>query len=304
VDIFRDRADAGRRLAAELAHYANRSDVVVLGLPRGGVPVAYEVARALGAPLDLFVVRKLGVPGHQELAMGAVASGGVRVLNDEVVEQLHIPNRIVDGVTLDERRELERSERRLRGSRPRAPVRGRTTILVDDGLATGSSMRAAVAALRQQLPARVVVAVAVAPPSTCEMLRREADEVVCLLTEEPFYAVGLWFQDFSQLTDQQVRKLLNSGGTAAMHGRVDRLVAERGFGFIRDDTGQEYFFQRGALMGVDFEDLAPGTGVEFGARAPEAGDEPGEHPRAVSIRLADDAITAPDHERLPRQKTA
>src|SRR3954467_14388492 len=188
---FRDRHEAGRQLAEKLAPYANRPDVLVLALPRGGVPVAYEVARALGAPLDVFVVRKLGVPGYEELAMGAVATGGVRVLNDQIVNRLGIPQHIIDAVATREQQELARRERLYRGGRPPPDVRGRTVILVDDGLATGATMRAAVMALRQLRPARLVVAVPTAAPETCEALRAEVDEVICAITPEPFYAVGL-----------------------------------------------------------------------------------------------------------------
>jgi len=205
---FRDRAEAGRLLAAKLRAYANRSDVAVLALPRGGVPVAFEVAEALEAPLDIFLVRKLGVPGHEELAMGAIATGGVRVLNEEVIRYLGIPDEAVDAVAAKEQRELERRERLYRDGRPMIDVRGRTVILIDDGLATGSTMRAAAVALRQQQPARIVVAVPVAAESTCKAFRAEVDEVVCAMTPEPFYAVGLWYEDFSQTTDEEVRDLL------------------------------------------------------------------------------------------------
>ena len=205
---FRDRADAGQQLAAKLRDYAGRPDVLVLGLPRGGVPVAYEVAAALGAALDVFLVRKLGVPGHEELAMGAIASGGVRVLNRNVIDGLQIPRAVIEAVTAAERRELERRERAYRDQRPPLAPSGKTVILVDDGLATGSTMRAAAAALRQQGPARIVVAVPVAAPVICEQFRAEADEVVCLLTPEPLYGVGFWYQDFSQTSDQDVRNLL------------------------------------------------------------------------------------------------
>jgi putative phosphoribosyl transferase len=205
---FRDRREAGRFLAEKLAAYANRPDVVVLALPRGGVPVAFEVARALNAPLDVFLVRKLGVPGHEELAMGAVATGGVRVLNDEVVSGLRIPGYVIDAVAAQEQRELERRARLYRGDRPPPDVRGRTVILVDDGLATGATMYAAVQALRQQQPARIVAAVPTASPEACEELRAEVDEVICTITPEPFYAVGLWYKDFSQTTDDEVRDLL------------------------------------------------------------------------------------------------
>jgi predicted phosphoribosyltransferase len=214
---FRDRRDAGRQLATQLGRYANRADVWVLALPRGGVPVGYEVARALDAPLDVFLVRKLGVPGHEELAMGAVASGGVRVLNQDVVEQLAVPPRVIDQVTDIERRELERRERMYRGDRPPPDVRGRVVILVDDGLATGSTMRAAAAAVRQQGPARLVVAVPTAAAATCDDLRAEVDEVVCTITPEPFYAVGLWYENFSETTDEEVRRLL--AASEAEHAR-------------------------------------------------------------------------------------
>jgi len=208
--LFRDRADAGRHLLSRLGAYHGRPDVVVLGLPRGGIPVGYEVARGLGAPLDVFVVRKLGVPGQEELAMGAIATGGVRVVNRDVVDALHIPPDVLDRAAEAERRELERRERSYRGDRPEPRVEGRTVILVDDGLATGSTMRAAVQALRQQRPARIVVAVPVAAFATCEELRREVEDVVCFATPEPFMAVGRFYDDFSQTTDEEVHDLLAS----------------------------------------------------------------------------------------------
>jgi erythromycin esterase-like protein/predicted phosphoribosyltransferase len=206
--LFRDRREAGRLLAEKLGAYANRPDVLVLALPRGGVPVAYEVARALGAPLDVFVVRKLGVPGYEELAMGAVATGGVRVLNDQVVKRLGIPDQVIDAVAAREQQELARRERIYRDGRPPPEIRDRTVILVDDGLATGATMHAAIHALRQNQPARIVVAVPTASPETCEEMRAEVDDVICAITPEPFHAVGLWYQDFSQTTDQEVRDLL------------------------------------------------------------------------------------------------
>src|SRR3982074_547535 len=205
---FKDRRDAGRQLAERLAAYADRPDVLVLALPRGGVPVAEEVARALHVPMDVFLVRKLGLPGHAEFAMGAVASGGMRVLHREVVRQLHIPAELINAVTKRELHELERRERAYRGDRPFPDVRGKTVILVDDGLATGSTMRAAAEALRQQGPARLIVAVPAGSPQTCAEFRDEVDEVVCAITPEPFYAVGLWYDDFSQTTDDEVRDLL------------------------------------------------------------------------------------------------
>src|SRR5690349_2695534 len=181
---FHDRAEAGRYLAGKLADYAGRDDVVLLALPRGGVPVAFEVARALGAPLDVFVVRKLGVPGHEELAMGAIATGGVRFLNDQIVQRLRIPEYIVDAVAAREQPELRRRERLYRGGRPPPQVRGRTVILVDDGLATGATMRTAIMALRQLQPARIVVAIPTGSPETCEELKAEVDEVVCAITPD------------------------------------------------------------------------------------------------------------------------
>jgi predicted phosphoribosyltransferase len=229
---FRDRHDAGRRLAAKLVKYAHRPDVLVLALPRGGVPVAYEVARALEAPLDVFVVRKLGVPGHEELAMGAIATGGVRVLNEEVVRKLRIPETVLDMVSAEEQRELERRERSYRGDRPPLDIRGRTVILVDDGLATGASMRAAVAAVREQGPARIVVAVPVGARETCAELQEEGDECVCAIAPDPFYAVGLWYEDFSQTTNEEVRELLEEAAhepAPAHHegGRDARPVENR-----------------------------------------------------------------------------
>lgn len=212
VRRFRDRADAGRALAAELSAYAGRDDVVVLALPRGGVPVGYEVARALGAPLDVFIVRKLGVPGHEELAMGAIASGGVRVLNESVVQPLRIPESVIDTIAAREQAELERREREYRDGRPAPDVRGRTVILVDDGLATGATMRAAAQALRLQQPARVVVAVPVSAEESCEELRTQVDDIVCSMTPHPFYGVGMWYEDFSQTTDAEVRELLARAG--------------------------------------------------------------------------------------------
>jgi putative phosphoribosyl transferase len=205
---FRNRNEAGRFLADKLKAYANRPDVLVLALPRGGVPVAYEVATALKAPLDVFLVRKLGVPGHEELAMGALGSGGVRVLNEDVVNYLRIPAEVIEQVAATEQHELERREKLYRGDRPPLDVRNRTVILIDDGLATGSTMRAAAVALRQQQPARIVVAVPVAAAETCNEFRKEVDEIVCATTPEPFYAVGLWYEDFSQTGDDEVRELL------------------------------------------------------------------------------------------------
>jgi erythromycin esterase-like protein/adenine/guanine phosphoribosyltransferase-like PRPP-binding protein len=205
---FRDRRHAGRALALALERYANHSDVVVLALPRGGVPVAFEVAQALHTPLDVFLVRKLGVPGHEELAMGAIASGGVRVLNEDIVRSLRYGNAQVDAVAAREQLELERREQAYRGDRPDLKLAGKVAIVIDDGLATGATMRAAVKALRARHPARVVVAVPVGAEDTCQVLRREADEVVCLRTPYPFGGVGMWYDDFSQTDDSEVRELL------------------------------------------------------------------------------------------------
>jgi predicted phosphoribosyltransferase len=209
---FRDRREAGRLLAQRLSAYQERDDVLVLALPRGGVPVGYEVARALRAPLDVLLVRKLGMPGHEELAIGAVATGGIRVLDASLLAQFGIGSETLERIAERETRELQRRERAYRGDRPSRDVKGKTVILVDDGLATGSSMRAAVRALRQRGPAAVVVAVPVAPPSTCTSLREEADDVVCARAPEPFAAVGQWYDDFSQTSDEEVGELLAAAG--------------------------------------------------------------------------------------------
>ena len=206
--VFRDRREAGRLLAAKLSTYAGKPDVVVLGLPRGGVPVAFEVARALGAPLDVFLVRKLGVPGHEELAMGAVASGGVLVLNDDVIARLGIAPEEIDAVAAKETAELARREQLYRSGRTSPEFGGRTVILVDDGLATGATMRAAITALRQSGPARIIVAVPTAAPDICEEFKKQADEIVCYMTPAPFLAVGRWYEDFGQTTDDEVCALL------------------------------------------------------------------------------------------------
>jgi predicted phosphoribosyltransferase len=206
--LFQDRRDAGRVLAGLLGHYRGRPGVVVLGLPRGGVPVAYEIAGALAAPLDVFLVHKLGVPHHEELAMGAIAGGGVMVLNDDVVWSRGLSRETIRKAAERERRALLRRERLYRDARPMVELDGRVVIVVDDGLATGSTMRAAVLALRQQHPARLVVAVPVGAPETCEQLRSEADEVVCAATPQPFQAVGLWYREFPQATDEEVHDLL------------------------------------------------------------------------------------------------
>jgi putative phosphoribosyl transferase len=212
---FSDRYDAGRRLAGELRAYANRHDVIVLALPRGGVPVGYEAAKALGAPLDVFVVRKLGLPGQEELAMGAIASGGVKVLAPDLIRAARVTEEDLQRVIASEQAELERRERQYRGDRPFPELKGKTVILVDDGLATGASMSAAVAALRQRGASRIVVAVPVAAPETCEAFRNTADEIICLETPEPFRAVGLWYDDFSQTTDEEVHDLLERARSAA-----------------------------------------------------------------------------------------
>jgi putative phosphoribosyl transferase len=217
---FADRREAGAELASRLRQYAGRSDVVVLALPRGGVPVAFEVAESLDAPLDVFLVRKLGLPGHRELAMGAIASGDVRVLNEDVIQWYRVSERAIDEVVREELLELERRDRDYRQGRPLLDLHGRTVILVDDGLATGSTMRAAVLAVRQHGPARVVVGVPVGAPSTCEAFADITDETVCARTPEPFSAVGQWYADFSQTTDGEVRALLHEH--AARHGLAGR----------------------------------------------------------------------------------
>jgi predicted phosphoribosyltransferase len=209
---YADRTAAGRHLARAVSHLAGTPNLLVLALPRGGVPVAFEVARALRAPLDVFVVRKLGAPFHEELAMGAVASGGVRVVNHEVVASLRIPDAAFEEKAREELTELERRERAYRDARPPVAVDGKVVVLVDDGLATGSTMRAAIAAVRQQDPERIVLAVPIASQDTCDEMRAEADEVVCAHTPEPFVAVGLWYHDFSQTTDAEVREVLARAG--------------------------------------------------------------------------------------------
>lgn len=225
--MFRDRVDAGQQMGAWLKEvaqqeFAAEDSVLVLALPRGGVPVGFEVAKALSAPLDVFVVRKLGAPEHEELAMGAIASGGVRVTNDEVVRSLRIPQAQMEETAARELRELERRERAYRGDRAPLGVKGKTIVLVDDGLATGYTMRAAVTALRQRAPRRIVIAVPVAARATCEEIEREADAVLCLYTPFAFVAVGQWYQNFAQTSDEEVRELL-----------------ERGAGGSEQDTSQE-----------------------------------------------------------------
>ncbi|MGH8259003.1 MAG: phosphoribosyltransferase [Steroidobacteraceae bacterium] len=235
---FDDRADAGRFLARRLIERARQSeapdgvgapfgaDALVLALPRGGVPVAYEVARALDATLDVFLVRKLGVPGHEELAMGAIASGGVRVLNEAVVQALRIPAALIDSVAAAERDTLDRRERHYRGERPRPAVRDRVVILVDDGLATGASMRAALEALGRQEPRRLIAAVPVAPLETCNDIRADADEVICATMPRDFHGVGQWYRDFAQTSDEEVRELLARAARAHSLRAPDRIRAE------------------------------------------------------------------------------
>ncbi len=208
---FHDRAEAGRKLAEDLERYRGRDDLVVLGLARGGVPVAYEVAETLHAPLDVFLVRKLSLPNHEELALGAVASGGYRFVNEEFVELFGVAPDRLDEIAAREQAELERQERDYRGDRPFPEVAGKTVILVDDGLATGASMRAAVAAIRSREPMQVVVAVLVAAPETCDAVAESADDTVCALTPQRFFAVGMWYEDFAQTSDEDVKRLLSRG---------------------------------------------------------------------------------------------
>ena len=221
---FQDRFDAGQFLAGKLQHHANDPRVVVLALPRGGVPVAYEIAHSLGAPLDVFVVRKLGAPGYEELAMGAIATGGVRVFNEEVIQHLGVSQNWIEATIREQEEELRRRENAYRGDRPPVPIENHHCILVDDGLATGASMRAAVRALRQRRPASIIVAVPIGSRDTCDQIRPEVDEIVCGRTPEPFHAVGAWYQDFTQTTDDEVRDLLNR---AAHERRVRRVREQR-----------------------------------------------------------------------------
>ena len=211
---FRDRTEAGKLLAKLLTVYTNQQDVLVLALPRGGVPVAFEIAQALHVDLDVMVVRKLGVPGQEELALGAIATGGVRILNKDVVQFLAIPDETIDIIAANEQQELERRERLYRGNRPAYVVKGRKIILVDDGIATGATMHAAIEAIKELLPSRIIVAVPTAAPSTCNEFAAEVDELVCIIRPEPFIAVGYWYRQFSQSTDEEVRNLLEQ----ANHG--------------------------------------------------------------------------------------
>lgn len=206
--LFRNRADAGRALAARVVPSLSDVNPLILALPRGGVPVAFEVARALHAELDIFLVRKLGVPGHEELALGALASGGVRFLNQELISDLHLPERAIEQITAREQRELERREALYRAGRPAIPVRDRHVLLIDDGLATGASMKAAASAVRAEEPHRVTMAVPVAAQQTCDEFRDAVDQVICLKTPDPFMAVGIWYEDFEQTSDEEVQMLL------------------------------------------------------------------------------------------------
>jgi putative phosphoribosyl transferase len=227
--IFANRKEAGQKLALPLMKYANRGDVIVLGAPRGGVPVAFEIATELKVPLDIFVLRKLGVPGREELAFGAIASGGVRILNRDVIEGLGITGLDIERVTRVAEQELQRREQAYRGGRPPLDLSGLTVILVDDGVATGSTMRAAIRALRQKKPARIVIAVPVAPPATCDQLQLEADELVCLEKPEPFYGVGQFYSDFSQVSDEEVKELLDAASRRRLEpDDLDTQITSRG----------------------------------------------------------------------------
>ncbi len=229
-EIFRDRIEAGQLLARELMQYSDRPGVIVLGLPRGGVPVAFEVAVALRAPLDVFIVRKLGTPGHRELAMGAIATGGVRVLNAAVVQERSIPMEIIDAVAVEEERELKRRELMYRGSSPEPEVCGKTVILIDDGIATGSTIRAAILALNAQHPACLIVAVPIAAASACRELRPEVDDVVALMEPESFFGVGQWYEDFRQTGDEEVTELLQ---------RARESLASNGPATTRGDSAED-----------------------------------------------------------------
>jgi putative phosphoribosyl transferase len=218
MERFKDRRDAGRVLARKLSAYAGQADVIVLALPRGGVPVGYEVALALNAPLDIFLVRKLGLPGREELAIGAIASGGVRVLNQDIIRVLNVPEEVINIVARQELQELGRREHHYRGDRPAPEIRDRKVILIDDGLATGASMRAAVVGVRGQHPSRIVIAVPAAAPELCNAFQFEVDEMVCAITPEPFYGVSRWYEDFSQITDEEVRMFLQKANHQLLHG--------------------------------------------------------------------------------------
>lgn len=218
MERFKDRRDAGRVLARKLPAYQGQTDVIVLALPRGGVPVAYEVALALNVPLDVFIVRKLGLPGREELAIGAIASGGIRVLNNDIIRVLNVPEEVINIVARNELQELQRREHRYRGDRPAPEVRDRKVILIDDGLATGASMRAAVIGVRAQHPARIIIAVPAAAPELCNAFEFEVDEMVCEMTPEPFYGLSRWYEDFSQTTDEEVRMFLAEANHQLLRG--------------------------------------------------------------------------------------
>ena len=221
--LFSNRTEAGRFLASKLGEYANRSEAVVLGLPRGGVPIAFEVAKALGVPLDVFIVRKLGVPGQEELAFGAIASNGVRVLNENLVRALRLPETVIESVAEREQRELERREQIYRGGRSAQNLKDKIVIVVDDGLATGATMRAAIKAIKKQIPKKTIVAVPVGSQQTCDEFKHEADVLcICATTPEPFYGVGMWYEDFEQTTDEEVIKLLSE--SQSFNGKIGRTA--------------------------------------------------------------------------------
>ena len=218
MERFRDRRDAGRVLARKLSAYQGQTDVIILALPRGGVPVAYEVALALNAPLDIFLVRKLGLPGQEELAIGAIASGGIRVLNNDIIRVLNVPEEVINIVAQRESLELQRREKRYRGDQPAPDIHDRRVILIDDGLATGASMRAAVVGVRAQHPARIIIAIPVASREICDAFEFEIDEMVCAMTPDPFLGVSRWYEDFSQTTDEEVRLFLEEANRHVLHG--------------------------------------------------------------------------------------
>jgi predicted phosphoribosyltransferase len=215
---FKDRREAGQKLAQKLSAYAGRPNMLILALPRGGVPVAHEVARALSIPLDIWIVRKLGLPGREELAIGAIASGGIQILNGDIIRTLSVPQEVIKFVLRRESQELQRREKLYRGNRPSPEIRERTVILIDDGLATGASMRAAVAGLRTQHPAGIVAAVPVAAREACDAIQPEVDEMICAINPEPFYGVSRWYEDFSQVTDEEVRILLEEANRLSLYG--------------------------------------------------------------------------------------
>jgi putative phosphoribosyl transferase len=287
---FDDRHDAGRQLAAKLRHFAGRDDVLVLALPRGGVPVAEEVALALGAPLDVFLVRKIGLPGHEEFAMGAIASGGTVMMNPHVTRTYGVSEQAITRAVEKERSELERRELAYREGRPAAELRDRTVILVDDGLATGSSMRVAVEAVREHKPRGIVIAVPIAPPETCEALAKEVDEVVCAVTPEPFYAVGLWYKDFEQTTDEEVKRILEKTRAPAVGAKTNSPRGASGESRATSGESRSVRIPAGEVtLEGDLEVPAGARGVVIFAHGSGSSRKSGRN-RAVAAALRESAL--------------